>query len=85
MKSNGNHKEIDIFELKIHLAPSSEGVRRSADMQTISIFVGLNDPNISTVPKYFVLLASEKKIYFSLYVKIRRYTSPNFLRALYTL
>ena len=48
-------------------------------MQTISIFVGLNDPNISTVPKYFILLASEKKIYFSLYVKIR---TPNFLRAL---
>ena len=35
-----------------------------ADMQTISIFVGLNDLHISTVPKYFVLLASEKITFF---------------------
>ena len=58
MKSNGNHKEIHGFELKIHLAPSSEGVRRSADMQTRRIFVGLNVSDISTGPEYFILLAS---------------------------
>ena len=39
-------------------------------MQTSSIFVGLNDAHVSTVPKHFVLLASEKQLIFSLYGRV---------------
>ena len=33
-------------------------------MQTRCIFVGLNDPDISTDPKHFILLASQKITFF---------------------
>ena len=67
MKSNGNHKEIHGLELKMQLSTSSEGVRRSADMQTRSIFVSLNDSCISTCSKHFNLLALQKNVKFFLW------------------
>ena len=79
MKSHGNHKEIRDLKLQMNLSPSSEGVRRSADMQTRSIFVGLNDPDISMSPKHFILLASQKNIFPPDIVVFRPIRVPTFL------
>ena len=62
----GFQHQIRDLELIMYLTPSSEGVRRSADMQTASIFVSLNDPHIFTGPQHFNLLASQKITFFSL-------------------
>ena len=47
-------------------------------MQTRSIFVSLNDPDISTDPKHFILLASEKILFFP-YIAGLPMPSPTFL------